>query len=179
MQPRDRRELADQEISAEQYEQTLHWLASQQNRSDIKIRVTCAPHFRRIMLQTQKGPLRGRSAFKGCMGGQSFAFISHRGRVQICGFLDVECGDLRRENFDFRKIWDTSQVFQRVRDTDSYHGRCGYCEYRTVCGGCRARAYATTGDYLAEEPFCVYQPKRSRPPRASAQRDTRAARSGA
>lgn len=94
------------------------------------------------------------------MGGKSFAFISHRGIVQICGFLDIECGDVRRENLDFRRIWETSEVFLRLRDVNSYHGRCGRCEYHKVCGGCRARAHALTGDYLAEEPFCVYQPRR-------------------
>jgi radical SAM protein with 4Fe4S-binding SPASM domain len=98
---------------------------------------------------------------KGCLGGQGFAFISHTGRVQICGFLDAEAGDVRREGFNFGKIWTTSELFLRMRDLDGYHGRCGYCEYRTVCGGCRARAYAATGDYLAEEPYCIYQPRRA------------------
>ena len=61
----------------------------------------------------------------GCLGGKAFAFISHRGKVQICGFLDLEAGDLRRENFDFAKIWKTSPLFAAVRDVDSYRGRCG------------------------------------------------------
>ena len=94
------------------------------------------------------------------MGGKSFAFVSHVGKVQICGFLDVACGDLRREAFDFRKIWETSDVFRSVRDVGSYGGSCGRCDYGAVCGGCRARAYAMTGDYLSEEPFCIYRPKR-------------------
>ena len=149
------KEMADQEISPEQYEQTLRWLAEKQNSPDIMQRVTCAPHYQRILRQMH---VTGTHPVKGCMGGQSFAFISHRGKVQICGFLELECGDLRRENLDFRKIWETSQVFRRLRDLDSYRGRCGYCEYRKVCGGCRARAYAMTGDYLAEEPYCLYQP---------------------
>jgi radical SAM protein with 4Fe4S-binding SPASM domain len=97
---------------------------------------------------------------KGCMGGQSFAFISHGGKVQICGFLDVECGDVRAEDMNFRKIWETSQVFLQMRDPSQYHGRCGRCEFGRVCGGCRARAYAITGDYLDEEPFCTHQPVR-------------------
>ena len=153
------RALADQEISAADYERTLRWLAAQQQRSDIAIRVTCAPHYQRILRQEglhKPGP----HVVKGCMGGQSFAFISHRGIVQICGFLDVPCGDLRAEGWDFRKIWETSEVFAEMRDIRSYHGRCGRCEYAPVCGGCRARAYAFTGDYLAEEPFCLHQPKR-------------------
>ena len=91
------------------------------------------------------------------MGGQSFAFVSHMGKVQICGFLETECGDIRKEPFS--KIWDTSNVFLEMRALDDYHGRCGVCEYRKVCGGCRARAFATTGNYLDEEPYCTYQPK--------------------
>jgi len=153
------RQLADRELSAEQYEQTLRWLAGRQDREGIGIRVTCAPHYQRILRQLGIEPGEGRAA-KGCMGGQSFAFISHLGKVQICGFLDVEAGDLRKENFDFRKIWDSSQLFAQVRDLRSYRGRCGYCEFVGICGGCRARAYALTGDYLAEEPFCLHQPKR-------------------
>ena len=149
------KEMADQEISPEKYEQSLRWLAEKQNSAEIMQRVTCAPHYQRILRQLHIG---GSHQVKGCMGGQSFAFISHRGKVQICGFLELECGDLRRENLDFRKIWETSEVFRRLRELDSYHGRCGYCEFRKICGGCRARAYAITGDYLAEEPYCLYQP---------------------
>jgi len=159
------RKLADRELSAEQYEKTLRWLAGQRNRGDVGIRVTCAPHFQRIVRQLDGRPGEGRAA-KGCMGGQSFAFLSHLGKVQICGFLDVEAGDLREEDFDFRKIWDSSQLFAQVRDLRSYRGRCGYCEFAGVCGGCRARAYALTGDYLAEEPFCLHQPKRPDGPAA-------------
>jgi len=158
--------LADQEISPEDYEGVLSYLAAQQARSDITIRVTCAPHYQRVIRQLGVHSSQAHAA-KGCMGGQSFAFISHRGKVQICGFLDLECGDVRREDFNFERIWRTSKIFLEMRDAESYHGRCGYCEFARVCGGCRARAYAVTGDYLDEEPFCTYQPKRSaRPPRA-------------
>jgi len=79
--------------------------------------------------------------------------------VQICGFLEEEAGDLRAVDLDFARIWRESPLFRAVRNVDAYHGRCGVCEYRRICGGCRARAFAVTGDYLAEEPFCVYQPR--------------------
>ncbi|MCY2929216.1 MAG: radical SAM protein, partial [Planctomycetota bacterium] len=152
------KELADQELSPQQYEEALVWLADQQAAGRIEIRVTCAPHYQRIVRQRHALP-EGRPV-KGCMGGQSFAFISHRGKVQICGFLDIECGDVRKENYDFRKIWETSETFLQMRDLDGYHGRCGRCEFRKVCGGCRARSFAVTGDYLDEEPFCSYEPRR-------------------
>jgi heme b synthase len=151
-------ELRDQELSSEQYEQVLQWLAAQSKRPDMPIRVTCAPHYQRILRQMPGAAAPDARAPGGCLGGKAFAFISHRGRVQICGFLDLEAGDLRRENFDFAKIWRTSPLFAAVRDVDSYRGRCGCCEFRKLCGGCRARAHAVTGDYLAEEPFCAHQP---------------------
>lgn len=158
--------LADQEIDPAEYERVLHWIYEQRDRIPLQLKPTCAPHYYRIFRQREKQAGRpvspethGLDAMtKGCMGGQSFAFISHRGKVQICGFLEAECGDLRKAGLDFKKIWDTSPVFREMRDLDGYHGRCGYCEYRSFCGGCRARAFATSGHYLDEEPFCVYQP---------------------
>jgi len=164
------KDLADQELSPQQYEDALHWLADQQIAGEIPIRVTCAPHYQRII--RQKGVEPGARQVKGCMGGQGFAFISHLGKVQICGFLDIECGDVRAEGLDFQKIWETSPLFCQMRDLDSYHGRCGVCEYRKVCGGCRARAYAMSGDYLDEEPFCTHQPaKAAEAPRQLDERD--------
>lgn len=151
--------IADQEITPQQYEDTLMWLMEQQERQDIAIRVTCAPHYQRVLRQNGRADAASHAP-KGCLGGKTFAFISCNGKVQICGFLDIACGDLRREGLNFRKIWEESEIFRRLRDPNSYTGRCGYCEFRFVCGGCRARAFAMTGDYLAEEPFCVYQPAR-------------------
>jgi heme b synthase len=168
------KELVGQEISPEQYEETLRWLARQSDRKDIRIRVTCAPHYARILHEHRRASGSGavaarvappnerpdaRGPGKGCLGGKTFAFISHVGKVQICGFMDVVCGDLKDVAFDFRRIWETSEVFRKVRRVDDYGGKCGVCEYRRVCGGCRARAFAMTHDYLAEEPFCVYHPQ--------------------
>jgi len=148
--------LTGRQLSAEEYERALNWLVKL-NRRDIQIRVTCAPHYQRVLRQ---GGAAGTGP-GGCLGGRAFAFISHRGEVQICGFLDIECGNLRAESYDFRRIWETSEVFGRLRRPESLGGRCGRCEYRIVCGGCRARAYQATGDYLAEEPLCAYQPSGS------------------
>ncbi|RKX79597.1 MAG: radical SAM/SPASM domain-containing protein [Spirochaetes bacterium] len=162
------KELKDCEIEPEEYERVLSWIYERSRSLPIQMKPTCAPHYYRIFRQKEREAGRkvtvethGMDAMsKGCLGGQGFAFISNTGRVQICGFLDVEAGDIRRENYDFRKIWETSKLFEEMRDLDRYHGRCGVCEYRMFCGGCRARAYATTGHYLDEEPYCVYQPKR-------------------
>jgi radical SAM protein with 4Fe4S-binding SPASM domain len=70
--------------------------------------------------------------------------------------LDLNCGNVRDKHF--REIWEESEVFKNLRNTDGYRGKCGRCEFRKVCGGCRARAYEISGEYMAEEPYCIYEP---------------------
>jgi len=93
---------------------------------------------------------------KGCLAGTGVCFISHEGEVFPCGYLPALAGDLRKQNF--ADIWTNSAVFNQLRHDDNLKGKCGCCEFRHVCMGCRARAFAATGDFLAEEPFCVYKP---------------------
>ncbi len=95
---------------------------------------------------------------KGCLAGTGVCFISHQGEVYPCGYLPVLAGDLRRQSF--AEIWENSHVFEQLRDTNNLKGKCGRCEFRNICMGCRARAFAATGDFLAEEPFCVYEPRK-------------------
>jgi len=94
---------------------------------------------------------------KGCLAGTGVCFISHEGEVFPCGYLPAIAGDLRKEKF--ADIWANAKVFNELRDTNNLKGKCGCCEFRNVCMGCRARAFAATGDYLDPEPFCVYEPK--------------------
>ena len=100
---------------------------------------------------------------KGCLAGTGVCFISHQGEVYPCGYLPVLAGDLRQQSFE--EIWRSAAVFQQLRDTSNLKGKCGRCEFRNVCMGCRARAYAATGNYLDEEPFCVYEPQMEYPRR--------------
>ncbi|HSV92911.1 MAG TPA: SPASM domain-containing protein, partial [Desulfobacterales bacterium] len=94
-----------------------------------------------------------------CLGGIGFCFVSHVGDVQPCGFLATPCGNVRERSF--AEIWRHSEVFTALRDFDRLEGKCGRCEFRRVCGGCRARAFEATGDYLAEEPLCSHLPHRA------------------
>src|ERR1017187_914147 len=94
---------------------------------------------------------------KGCLAGTAVCFISHQGEVYPCGYLPALAGDLRKQSF--ADIWENSVVFNQLRDANNLEGKCGCCEFRNICMGCRARAYAATGNYLDEEPFCVYQPQ--------------------
>ncbi len=162
----------EQMISPERYETVLEWLFVESSRMRMRARVpielkaTCAPHYFRIARQKAKDldiePPRGdglSAVTKGCLAGQHVCFISHSGEVYPCGYLPVSSGNIRTAPLD--EIWDTSTVFARLRDPSLLGGKCGVCGFRTICGGCRARAYALTGNYLAEEPFCIYQPPRA------------------
>lgn len=97
---------------------------------------------------------------KGCLAGQSVCFVSHTGEVFPCGYLPVSSGNVR--NAGLPKIWRQSTVFRDLRDDTKLEGKCGLCEYKKVCMGCRARAFGYTNDYLAEEPNCSYTPVRMR-----------------
>lgn len=94
---------------------------------------------------------------KGCLAGTGVCFVSHRGEVFPCGYLPVEAGNVRRQ--PFQEIWESSVLFGELRDVDLLGGKCGLCEFKRVCGGCRARAYGMTQEYLGEEPFCTYEPR--------------------
>ena len=167
--------LASVEMSPQEYEQTLNWVFDKQNELGDRIffKPTDAPHYFRIVNQRNKGqksndlsqykhtgvPNRDdqtNSLSRGCLAGISFCFISHRGRVQGCGYLDVEAGNVREQSF--REIWQKSTLFNNLRNLSNIKGKCGICEYKKICGGCRARAYEATGDYLQEEPYCVHEP---------------------
>lgn len=162
--------IAELEITPAEYERTLNWVYEKSLGLEIQFKPTCAPHYYRIYRQREEKAGRkvtpqshGLFAMtKGCMGGQGFVFVSYRGILQPCGFLDLNCGDLREADFDFRKLYETSPQFLALRDPDRYRGKCGVCEYARYCGGCRARAFAATGDYLDEEPYCVYSPPAQR-----------------
>jgi heme b synthase len=161
------RGLLQEGISAQDYERVLHWFYDQRRVVPLQLKATCAPHYYRILRQRAKKEGRivsprqdGLDATtRGCLGGISFCFVSHLGQVQPCGYLELSCGDLRK--LPLSEIWAISKVFQQLRDPQLLKGKCGQCEYRRVCGGCRARAYEMTGDYLAEEPLCTYRPARS------------------
>ncbi len=151
-------------LSAPVYEKVLHWICSQNVESKIAIKPTCAPHYCRIAAQRGVGARMktGHDTMtRGCLGGHGFAFISHRGRVQMCGFLQECAGELRENGWDFRSVWESSPFFEQLRRKDQYGGRCGYCKYWKRCGGCRARAFAASGNCFSEEPFCLYQPQQA------------------
>ena len=158
-------ELAKSEqLTPTQIERALEWICRQQGQGQIELRATCAPQYYRVAAQLQPqhegafGPAgaRGLAGSRGCLAGTGILFVSHNGEVFPCGYLPIVCGDVRRDRL--ADIWESSDLLNRLRDYDLLTGKCGCCEYKAVCGGCRARAYAAGGDYLAEEPMCAYVP---------------------
>ncbi len=149
-----------------EYERVLHWFYDQSQTVPLEFKATCAPHFFRVMLQRARSEGRrvtfqshGMNAMtKGCLAGTAVCFISRVGQVQPCGYLPLAAGNVRE--LPLSTLWRESELFASLRDPGRLGGKCGACEYRTVCAGCRARAYGMTGDYLAEEPFCVHVPPR-------------------
>jgi radical SAM protein with 4Fe4S-binding SPASM domain len=142
-------------LSPVEYEQLLTRIALQKSVCDVEIKVTCAPHYERII--RQQGLVSNPDS-RGCLAGSRVLFVSHRGQVFPCGYLPVECGNILQT--PLAEIWFTSTDLARMRDPEQLKGKCGICEYRFACGGCRGRAMAATDDYMQEEPMCVYVPAR-------------------
>ncbi|MBN2062384.1 MAG: heme b synthase [Deltaproteobacteria bacterium] len=159
------KDLVHQEIDSGEYERLLLWFYKMRDKVPLYLKATCAPQYYRIIRQQAKREGKkvdfdtfGLDAVtRGCLAGTAFCFISHDGIIQPCGYLEINCGDLKKS--EFGEVWQNSEIFNKLRDYSTYGGKCGRCEYQSFCGGCRARAYESTGDYLAEEPLCVYQPK--------------------
>jgi len=180
-------EIADEQmLTGAEYEAVLNWLYDREMEGGIELKATCAPHYFRIVRQRQaaerrQGLIRERPASaarqqhagghagghpsmnsmtRGCLAGTGVCFVSHRGEVFPCGYLPIAAGNIRQQ--PFRAIWEEAPLFQELRDPDLLQGKCGLCEFKQVCGGCRARAYGMTGEYLGEEPFCIYEPDLSK-----------------
>jgi heme b synthase len=161
-------ELMNELVSMEDYEKILKWHFDMElAEKEMLVRPTCAPHYYRIVQQearargidfARRNLSFGTGGSKGCIAAQSIAFIGSRGDVQPCSYFPRSAGNVRKQTF--REIWETSPLFLSLRDFGSYKGKCGRCQYLGVCGGCRARAYAVSGDYLEAEPFCSFIPPR-------------------
>jgi len=162
-------------ISAEEFEQVFEKLYETSRRVSFDIKSTEAQHYRRFLLQRRTEEKRkgnGQSlpaltgtntadgigrAPRGINDGKGFVFISHLGEVFASGFLPVSAGNVRKESLT--ELYRNSPLFVALRDSANLKGKCGICEFREICGGSRARAYALTGDPFAEEPCCIWQPK--------------------
>jgi radical SAM protein with 4Fe4S-binding SPASM domain len=176
-------------LTGEEFEQVFGKIYELSHRVNFQIKTTEAMHYRRYLLQHNLEERRighghghmGNSKVAAALGyeagaptadaqtrtaswatrrvndGKGFLFVSHVGNVYPSGFLPIHAGNVREKPLS--EIYRNAPIFKSLRDTSKLEGKCGACEYKEICGGSRARAYAVTGDPLAQEPCCIYQPK--------------------
>ena len=163
-------------VSAQEHEDTFNWMYDLSKSAPFDVRTTAAQHYRRVVIERTRAELGRDGAIhqaltgagysfqdglnrpqQGVNDGKGFCFISHIGEVCPSGFLQLSAGNVRET--PIAELYRNSKLFRELRDPSLLKGRCGQCEYRRVCGGSRARAWALTGDYLGEESRCVYRPK--------------------
>ncbi len=168
------RGVALTDISPSDYETMLRTVIKNRAKYKLEVKPTCAPQFMRIAKQMG---VKSERWVRGCIAGISYCRIYPTGDVTPCPYIPIKVGNVRKESF--QEIWFKSDVLNKLRDFKNLKGKCGICEYLEICGGCRARAYGLTtnyidvcgglqlpsselkGDYLAEEPWCIYQPGRN------------------
>jgi len=174
------RALADARIEPEKYEEVFALLAREARRRSYVIKTTEAPHYRRFVLQQRKqsrhGGYRrgvaqnaatpapmpamagttGATGMSGTNDGNGVLFIGHTGLIQPSGFLPLPCGRFPADSIV--EVYQEHALFRALRDSDHFSGKCGVCEFRSICGGSRARTFALTGDALSSDPDCAYQP---------------------
>ncbi|MDR0493132.1 MAG: radical SAM protein [Nitrososphaerota archaeon] len=159
------------DISPQKYENMITTTFAKVHRHRLNVRPSCAPQFMRI---AQGMNMDMRQWIRGCIAGMYYCRIYPNGDVTPCPYIPIKLGNVREQSF--KDIWFNSEIFKNLRNPNCLKGKCGACEYKIQCGGCRARAYGLSSDfidycgdlhvpseqkkdYLAEDPWCVYQPK--------------------
>lgn len=161
------------DITPAMYEEMINNTFAKTARHRLNVKPSCAPQFMRIAKDMN---LDMRQWVRGCMAGLYYCRVYPNGEITPCPYLPIKLGNTREKSF--KDIWFNAEVFKKIRDFDSLKGKCGVCDYRNLCGGCRARAYGLSsdfidycgdlheptelkGDYLAEDPWCAYRPGKS------------------
>ena len=137
----------EEQLSGEEQEKILQEIDLARAASLLEVQVTCAPQYARL---SKPGKRRG----GGCLAGRSFIFVSRKGDVYPCGYLPIKAGSIREK--DFKEIWESSPELLALRER-ALKGKCGRCRYMEICGGCRARSYALSGDFLGPDPSCLLE----------------------
>jgi len=158
------------QVTPEQCEHVLQYLYDLSLTSPFGIKTTEAPHYQRVIWQREReradAGLPGTAverrrqlrAPRSVNDGNGFVFIDHIGQICPSGFLPVPRGNVRTD--ELAAVYREDEVFQRLRNANALHGKCGRCEFREICGGSRSRSFAATGAVMASDPLCVYNPGR-------------------
>jgi AdoMet-dependent heme synthase len=162
------------DLTAEEYEKVFAFLYETSQWASFDVKTTEAQHYRRYVAQRRKAeggrnpgrrppgePSTSIQRQAGINDGKGFVFISHRGEIFPSGFLPLTAGNVRLESIG--DVYRGAPLFRVLRDSDQLEGKCGGCDYRNLCGGSRSRSFALTGNYLAEDPRCTYEPKPALP----------------
>jgi radical SAM protein len=153
------------DLLAPEYERVFEFMYELSKTAPFGVKTTEAMHYRRYVAQRIKAehgatenPNAKGMAWRtaGVSDGKGFVFVSHTGEIFPSGFFPVTGGNVLQDSLT--DVYRNSDLFLTLRDTSQRRGKCGICEYRNICGGSRSRAYALTGDFLAEDPRCIYQP---------------------
>jgi radical SAM protein len=153
-----------QPLSPEEGEKLMGWVYETSRQSQFTVATTEAPSYRRVALERMRGEGLNGGEIKrsgvyrgfGIRDGHGIMFVSNTGDICPAGFLPLVVGNVRRDRV--ADIYRNAPVFRSLHDPTEFEGRCGYCEYHALCGGSRARAFEATGNPLASDPFCAYQP---------------------
>ena len=149
-------DIEEEALRKKKYEKLLNRILDKQKEVDIELKPTCAPQFMRVA-RTKNIDMR---FSRGCLAGTSYCCITPNGDVNPCPYLPLKAGNVLETSFS--EIWNTSKVFEELR-SEKLKGKCGICDYLSICSGCRARAYYySDGDYMAEDPWCLYKPPMKR-----------------
>jgi radical SAM protein len=153
------------QLTPTECEALLRWIWDRSRARGPAITTTEAPHYRRVVLQSLKGEGRSGEEIRrhpvrrgfGIRDGNGVMFISHTGEITPSGFLPLVAGNVRRQSLV--EVYREARLFRRLRQPEQFEGRCGRCEFRTICGGSRARAFAASGSPFGEDPLCPYEPR--------------------
>jgi len=145
-------------ITAQEFEMVFERLHRLSRGVDFHVKLTEAQHFKRYSLKDGSN-IRDARGGPAVNSGKGFMFVDHVGDICPSGFLPLVAGNIRKQ--ELGDVYRDSKIFRELRDPALLKGKCGACEYRSSCAGSRARAYAVTGDYLAEDPYCNYVPKQN------------------
>jgi radical SAM protein with 4Fe4S-binding SPASM domain len=173
------RAKAEDVAGPDAFEDVFHRLYDLSKTAPFDIKATAAPHYNRVVLQRKAAERRagereessdiltdgvshslkdGIGRGRGVNDGDGFLFVSHTGEIYPSGFMPISAGNVREH--DLVDVYRNAPLFRQLRDRHLLKGKCGLCEYRSLCGGSRARAWAVTGDPLAPEPYCAWEPRR-------------------